>query len=503
MDAQIWGEIRRLNEVEGLSERTIAERMNISRGKVRRALGREGLDGSPGILPLQRESWPKVSKLDTFKITIDEILEEYPKLSGVRIFEKLKNQGYAGGITILRDYLTDLRGQHREAFVRYESAPCEEAQVDCGYYCTLPFEDCSRKVYFFVMVLSYSRKIHVEFTASQSLDTFLQCHLHAFKYFGGVPKAILYDNLKSVVTSRYVNHIQFNQKFLEFAGYYLFSPKACNVRKANEKGKVESGVGYVKKNFLAGRNFRDFTDLELRNQEWLGYANQRQHGTTGEIPEERFQREKAFLLSLQPRDYDTTCPLQVRAYHDCRLRFDGNYYSVPSKYILVPLILRASKYQVKIFHREICIATHNRSWGKNKYVDNPGHFADLLKVKKAAHDSKLRERFLSLSPACAKYFEGLLQLDKDLKAELRQIMQQVELYGAYEVIPAIEMALHHQAFGAAYIKNIIAQNRARRQEKTILPLQLAKYPDLENIEVEPKNLADYDKFFESEENTNG
>jgi hypothetical protein len=165
--------------------------------------------------------------------------------------------------------------------------------------------------------------------------------------------------------------------------------------------------------------------------------------------------------------------------------------------------LRASKYQVKIFHREICIATHNRSWGKNKYVDNPGHFADLLKVKKAAHDSKLRERFLSLSPACAKYFEGLLQLDKDLKAELRQIMQQVELYGAYEVIPAIEMALHHQAFGAAYIKNIIAQNRARRQEKTILPLQLAKYPDLENIEVEPKNLADYDKFFESEENTNG
>lgn len=503
MDTQIWGEIRRLNEVDGLSERAIAERLNISRGKVRRALCREGAGSHGGMLPLQKEARPAVSKLDTFKATIDEILKEYPNLSGIRIFEKLKGQEYAGGITILRDYLVDLRGQHREAYVRYETAPGEEAQVDWGYYGTLPFGNCSRKIYFFVMVLSYSRKIYVEFTASQALDIFLQCHLNAFKYFGGVPRVILYDNLKSVVISRYVNHIQFNQKFMEFAGYYLFAPKACNVRRANEKGKVESGVGYIEKNFLAGRSFRDFVDLELRAREWLAYANQRQHGTTGEIPEERFQKEKEFLLPLQQKDYDTTFPLLVKAYFDCRLRFDSNYYSVPSKYILVSLTLRADKYRVKVFHQGSCIAEHNRSWGKNEKIDDPKHFADLLKIKKAAHDSKLRDRFFSLAPVCAKYFEGMLRLEKDLKAELRQIMQQVDIYGVFEVIPAIETALAHQAFGAAYIKNIIAQNRARRQEKTILPLRLAKYPDLENLEVEPKNLADYDKLFESEVQTNG
>lgn len=488
MDAQTWGKIRRLKEVEGLSEREIAVRLNISRGKVRR-----GLAG----LPLQREPRPVISKLDQFKPTIEEIIKEYPNLSGVRIFEKIKDLGYVGGTTILREYLADLRGLHREAFVRYETAPGEQAQADWGYYGLLPFGNCTRKIYFFVMVLSYSRKIYAEFTVSQSLDVWLQCHLNAFKYFGGVPKTILYDNLKSVVISRYVNHIQFNQKFLEFAGYYLFTPKACNVRRANEKGKVESGVGYVEKNFLAGREFKGLVDLERQGGEWLIAANQRLHGTTKEVPEERFQREKEFLLPLQIRDYDTTFPVPARAYHDCRLRFDGNYYSVPAKYILLPLLLRAGKYEVKLFYRGNCIATHRRAWGKNEKIDDPKHFADLLKIKKAARDSKLRDRFLALSPCCAEYFEGLLRLEKDLKAEIQQIMRLADTYGNFEVIPALEKALEYKAFGAVYLKNIIAQNRAKRQEKVISPLKLAKYPDLENLAVEPKGLDYYDKLFDS------
>lgn len=491
MDAQVWSEIRRLKEVEGLSEREIAERLNISRGKVRR-----GLAG----LPSQQTPRQITSKLDQFKPAIAELLERYPKLSGLRIFEKLKELGYSGGITILREYLVEQRGLKREAFVRYETAPGEEAQVDWGYYGLLPFGNCTRKIYFFVMVLSYSRKIYVEFTTSQSLDVFLGCHLNAFKYFGGVPKMILYDNLRSVVISRYVNHIQFNQKFLEFAGYYLFAPKACNVRRANEKGKVESGVGYVEKNFLAGRDFRDFTGLELQAGGWLTAANQRVHGTTKEIPEERFQKEKEFLLPLQAKDYDTTFPVPARAYHDCRLRFDGNYYSVPAKYILLPLTLRAGKYEVKISHQANCIAAHRRSYGKNEKIDDPKHFADLLKIKKAARDSKLRDRFLALSPCCAEYFEGLLRLEKNLKEELRQIMRQADIYGDYEVIPAIEKALEHKAFGAVYVKNIIAQNRAKRLVKPILPLKLSRYPDIENLEVEPKNLDYYDKLFEGGNN---
>lgn len=499
MDAQIWGEIRRLKAIEGLAERQIADRLLISRGKVRRALAG---------LPAHREPRQVISKLDRFKPAIAEILKAYPDLSGVRIFEKLKALGYVGSTTILREYVSGLRGLHREAFVRYETAPGEEAQVDWGYFGTLPFGNnhgstsltINRKISFFVMVLSYSRKLYVEFTASQSLDVFLQCHLNAFKYFNGVPRTILYDNLKSVVISRYVNHIQYNQKFLEFAGYYLFTPKACNVRRANEKGKVESGVGFVEKNFLAGREFRDLADLETQDRGWLEQANQRVHGTTKEIPDERFQKEKEFLLPLQPHDYDTTFPIQVRAYHDCRLRFDGNYYSVPAKYILLPLIMRAGKYEVKIYHQTVCIATHQRSYGNNEKIDDPKHFADLLKIKKAARDSKLRERFLALAPCCAQYFEGLLRLEKDLKSEILQIMQLADTYGNYEIIPALEKALEYKAFGVTYLKNIIAQNRAKRQERIIQPLKLSKYPDLENLEVEPKSLDYYDQLIKEEEN---
>jgi len=487
MDAQIWAEIRRLKEVAGLSERKIAEQLVISRGKIRRALA-----GMPG----QKQPQQTSSKLDAFKPAIEAILKKHPKLSGVKILEKLKSQGYAGSVTILREYLAEVRGRKREAYVRYETAPGEEAQVDWGYYAVLLFNGHPRKTYFFVMVLSYSRKLYVEFTTSQTLDVFLQCHLNAFKCFGGVPKAILYDNLKSVVISRYIGHVQFNQKFLEFAGYYLFTPKTTGVRKPYEKGKVESGVKYVKQNFLAGGDFRDFDDLESQCRQWLERANQRRHGTTGERPEERFQKDKEFLLPLQVKDYDVTFPLHIRAYHDCRLRFDGNYYSVPAKYILLPLILRASKYEIKLFYQGNRIAKHVRSYGKNEKVEDPKHFADLLKIKKAARDSKLRDSFLRLAPCCAEYFEGLMQLEKELKTELRLIMQQVEIYSAYEVIPAIEKALEYKAFGFIYIKNIIAQNRAKRQEKLIRPLIFSKYPDIENLSVEPKNLEYYDKLFE-------
>lgn len=494
MDTQIWADIRRLKELEKLSEREIAERLNISRGKVRRAL----FQASPTWLPARN----RTSKLLTFKPGIDEILEQYPKLSGLRIFEKLKAGGYAGGITILRDHLREVRGTKREAFVRYETAPGEEAQADWGYFGELPFGDALRKIYFFVMVLSCSRKLYVEFTTSQSLETFLGCHIRAFKYFEGVPKKILYDNLKSVVIRRYVGQIQYNQKFLEFSGYYLFEPFATGVAKPHEKGKVESGVGYIEKNFLAGRTFKDFTDLETQGREWLEYANQRKHGTTGESPAVLFLKEKEQLIPLQLYDYDPTVPIQAKAYHDCRLKFDCNFYSVPSKYILLPLIVRAEKYQIRIFHRENCIAVHKRSYEKNLKIEDPKHFEELLKIKRAARDSKLRDRFLSMAPCCPKYFEGLLGLEKDLKAELRQIMQQVDSYGVYEVIPAIEKALEHHAFGAAYVRNIISQNRAKRNERFISPLRLSKYPEIEELEVEPKNLDLYDKLFEEKEENN-
>jgi len=498
MDTQIWAEIRRLKEVDRLSEREIARRLLISRGKVRRALG---------CLPSQRPTRTQGSKLASFKPTVEDILTQYPRLSGVRVFEKLKAVGYLGGLSTVRNYVMKLRGQKREAFVRYETAPGEEAQVDWGYFGTFPFEGGCRKLYFFVMVLGYSRKLYVEFTTSQSLAVFLLCHVNAFKYFGGITKNIRYDNLKSVVISRYLKHIRFNRQFLEFAGYYLFAPQVCNVARGNEKGKVESGVGYVKKNFLAGRLFMDFANLENQLRDWLKQVNLRQHGTTKQVPEERFKVEQEHLLALPAKDYDTTLPLAIKAYHDCFVRFDSNYYSVPAKYILLPLTLRADKYQLKLFYQQVLIAVHQRCYGNNQRIEDPRHFKELLQIKKAAQASKLRDRFLSLSPCCAQYFDGLANLDKDFKAEIKTIMQQVDIYGQFEVIPAIEQALQHQAFGSIYVKNIIAQNRAKRTEKTILPLKLSHCPELEDLEVEPKSLAIYDQLFaekeKQEENNHG
>jgi len=491
MDNELWAKIQRLKQVDRISERDIASKLSISRGKVRRYLKKHP------ALPKPKQKG--VSKLDPFKPIVHELLEKYPTLSNIRLYQKLKQYGYPGKKTLLRDYLARFRQTRHMAYVRYETAPGEEAQVDWGFGGTVPVDGHIHKLYFFVMVLSHSRQLFVRFTISQAMDIFLDCHVKAFEYFAGIPRVILYDNLKSVVISRYVNHIEYNQKFQQFSGHYLFTPKPCNVRKPNEKGKVESGVKYVKQNFLAGREFSSLDDVNNQCTEWLNStANMRVHGTTGEIPQERYLHEKQFLLPLPEHPYDTSVAVPVRAYHDCRVRFECNHYSVPARYISLQLTLRATERHIRLYHQTRLIASHTRCYGKGMVIDDPSHFKELLEMKKQARQSKLRDRYLALCPASDAYLEGLLRLNRNLKTELSEIMGLVDRYGAFEVIPALESALQHQAFGASYISNIIAQNRAKRQEKPILSLRLGNYPDFESVEVIPRDLSIYDEKYTKE-----
>jgi len=255
MNIETWAYIRHLFFVERLPKKAIARKLHLDIKTVRRAIKRD-------TFSYGRQK-PRGSKLNGFKDKIEALLKSYPSLSAVRIHEEIQKMGYEGGISILRDYLKNIRPTPK-AFLYIQTAPAEEAQVDWAYAGVVGEEKSSQKMYCFLMVLSFSGMLYLEFFPSQSLENFMTAHVHAFHFFGGCPKKIRYDNLRSVVLSRIGSSIQFNPRFLDFAAHYLFTPSPCNVKSPHEKGRVENAVRFVKRNFLSGRSF---TSISQCNRE--------------------------------------------------------------------------------------------------------------------------------------------------------------------------------------------------------------------------------------------
>ncbi len=190
----------------------------------------------------------RVSKLDAYKGQIVRWLDAHP-YSAQQIFQRLREAGYGGGLTVVKDYVHRIRPRHPEAFLRLDFAAGECAQVDWGEFGTIAVGSTRRRLSFFLMVLCYSRRMYLEFTVSQKMEFFLACHENAFAAFGGVPSRIMVDNLKSAVLQRLVGAAPvFNPRYLDFSRHWGFEITPCNVRSGNEKGRVENGVGYVKKN---------------------------------------------------------------------------------------------------------------------------------------------------------------------------------------------------------------------------------------------------------------
>lgn len=488
-----WALIRNLYFVEKLSQRKICERIGITDKTVRKALqakeyGRYG----------KAERRRRASKLDPYQGDIAYLLEQYPGLSGERIFEELAKLGYAGGKTILKDYLRKIRPAKKEVFLRIETMPGEQAQVDWGNCGSIEVDGCQRRLSVFVMVLSYSRMLYLEFTLSQGLDAFLEAHQNAFEFFGGVPRKILYDNLKSVVLARVGRKISFNPGFLAYSGQYPFQAVLCNARKPNEKGKVENGIKYIRRNFLAGRFFRDYYDLKGQSYQWRDdVANQRIHGTTRQRPIERFAEEKSCLQPLPARKPRFFLALEVQSSSQSLVRFDSNFYSVPIKYALNKLTLRANSREVHIFDTDKLAAAHQRSFGKYQTIEKPEHFEGLLKLKKKAQAIMLRKEFLKLGDAAQAYLEGMVTAELNPDHHLRKIRELVKLYGRNQVAAAVEFALGHKAFGCDYLKNIILQERCRQGMKEIInPLIIRRHPELNDLTIEERDLQIYDDLFE-------
>jgi len=440
-----------------------------------------------------RASGKRGSKLDAHKGQIVRWLDTHP-YSAQQIYQRLCERGFEGGITLVKDYVQRIRPRPSAAFLKLDFAPGEVAQVDWGEYGSIAVGTTRRRLSFFLMVLAYSRRMYLEFTVSQTMAFFLQCHERAFVAFGGVPQRIMVDNLKSAVLSRLVGQATvFNPKYLDFSRHWGFEISACNVRSGNEKGRVENGVGYVKKNFLAGLELADFSSLQPAAQLWVDtIADVRLHATTQQRPIDRFADERERLQRLNPAGFDLATLHSVRATKQFRVALDSNHYSVPARCAGQRLSLKAYADHVCIYDRDQLVARHRRSMDRHQDIEDPEHAQHLVAQRKNAREQRLLVQFLALSPRAQAYVEGLEDKRINARQHLRKIVALAEIHGRDAVARALDDGLELQAFSAEYITHILAARR--RIADPPAALQLTRAMDLLELEMPEPDLSIYDKY---------
>ena len=295
----------------------------------------------------------RASKLDPFKATIAEWLEKDPRVTAAVIEQRLRPLGYNGGHSILQEYVRKVRPQPatRRAFVRMEPLAGERFEVDWGHFGALELLGRSRKLYAFALVDAHSRMLYVEFTHSQSFETFVRCHIHAFTAMGGVAREIAYDNLATAVAEHDGRLVRFLPRFLGFAREYGFFPHACNPASGWEKGKVERAIGYLRQNFWPLREFTDLHDVNRQVRQWLARSPinaciaRRASAPWIDSSQKHCARCRSFLTT-------TATSTEALVHKDLRLPFDGNRYCVPHRYVGRRLTVKADSSSVTIYERD-------------------------------------------------------------------------------------------------------------------------------------------------------
>jgi len=447
---------------EGRSIRELSRRFYLGRNTIRRILRAHAQRRDTGHEVLSKRL-RRANKLDGFDPEIKKLLEKYTKITGLRIYEELKEGGYSGGISILRERLRKLRIPKQEPVIRFETDPGQQGQMDWSPY-TIPFTRSGKsQVQCFSYILGFSRRQYIDFTLSRDFYTLIRRHQDAFQYYGGVPKECLYDNEKTVVLRWECGRPVFNPAFTAFITHYHCKPIACRQGRAQTKGKIEAPFKYVEGNLLNGRDFQDLEDLRAVARWWLKEKSDLHiHDTTRHSPLELFAQERLQPLPLHP--YDSSEVALRLCGPDDYIEFETNYYSVPSGNIADILTLKATEHEVLIYSPEIdLIARHERyPAGLGKKVDDPDH----LKSRKRRYGLEpVREAFLELGDFAEEFLRGLTQrYPRNCGFQARYILRMKEHYQSEDIHKAMEHAIRYQAFEARAIERIL---RAKALPRTL------------------------------------
>lgn len=437
-----------------------------------------------------RKPSPRPSKLDEFKGQVVRQLQSHP-YTAAQIFQQLRQAGYGGGISIVKRYVAQVRPPRKPAFLTLVFAPGECAQVDWGQFGSIAIGNTRRRLSFFVMVLCHSRMLYVQFTAAETMEHFLDCHVNAFRYFGGSTARTMVDNLKSAVLQHSLAQpALLNPRYKDFADHYGTEIVACGVGQPQEKGRVENAVAYVKKNFLAGRPITGLAALNADARQWLdAVANVRVHGTTHRQPLELFAAEKAALRPLPALPYDVAVIRPGRANSQFRVVVETNRYSVPAEHAGTPVTLKLYPGHVCIYRQDKLIARHVRSYDRHQDIEDPDHPKALLQQRRKAADQKLLQRLLALTPRAERFYQALAERRLNVTHHVRKIVALSEIYGAEAAARAIDDALEFEAFSCEYVANLLEQRRRVLPEPS--PLHVTRRQDLLELELPEPDMSVY------------
>jgi transposase len=477
-------EVLRLGLIEGISVRQIAKRLSMARKTVRKILGRH--------TPPTKPAAARGSLLDAYETQVRAILDDVPDILAPAVLERLRPLGYTGGVTILRARLRQLRGSRKspEAFLTLHFAPGEAMQVDwADFGFALP--GVPRRVSAFVAVLCHSRQMYIEFTLSQSLGSLLRCMERSLGFFGGTTAVDIFDNMKTVVLSHTALATKFNPKFLEYARARGFGVRACNVRKGNEKGRVERPIGFVRTRFWSGRRFRDLFDLNAQATAWRDdFANGRVHEVTGKVPSLVFAHEEKRMLKPLPTTPFNTDDVEAAGVTKMfRVSFDRNRYSVPWRLASQQVTVRASDDTVAVCLANKQVAEHPRCWGIGQDIEHPSHKLKLLDHKPRAAAGALPAALAPLDETGRRYFKLLAAGSRSIRRETLRLVLLVELFGAGVTASAIDEVMQTGHVGAEYVEYVLRHRRGLVPQPA--PLRLG-VPDLDAISLPEPDLSIYD-----------
>ena len=363
----------------GMSVSDIAKEMGISRPTVRKYM--------KARRPPEYGRKNRVSKLEPHKAYIKERIDRY-NLSAVRILEEIRKKGYTGSYSTVKYYCATLRKDRAiNAVIRFETDPGKQAQVDFGEFGYIEIDGVWKKLYAFSYILGYSRYRYVEFTVDISVQSLIKLHLNAFRYTGGIPSEILYDNMKQVVLERRIkaSESRFNEAFMRLSAYYGFAVRLCYPRRPQTKGKTERNIGYLRGNFFNGRTFESLRDTNVQCAEWLVEANGKVNATTGKIPSVAVKEEiLAAMNSIPEFTYSISGIRKVS--RECYVHYNSNRYSVPWKYAGRDCRVSEENGRIRI-SIDSEVIEHEMLAGSGGISRNKEHFAGLLK---AVRDQNVR-----------------------------------------------------------------------------------------------------------------
>jgi len=399
------------------------------------------------------------STVEPFGEVVEELIEAGVEM--MAIWQRLRDEhGYKGSYTSVRRYVMRIRPRTPEAVCRVETVPGEEAQVDFGYAGPQwdQREGRRRKAWFFVMTLSWSRHQYVEAVFDQKMETWLRCHERAFRWFGGVPGRIVLDNLKAGVIKPDLHDPVLGEPYRRLAHHYGFKIRPNRPRTPRHKGKVESGVRYVKRNFLAGRSFADLTALNERAKQWvIEVAGTREHGTTRQAPLERFNRiERETLRPLPQTSFDLTLAFRAKVHHDCHVVVDGRYYSAPYRLIGRRVDVYVGRRMVEIYHGADLITTHPIVEERGGRVTRLEHYPEGKRAYMQYPPDTCRERARRIGPSCERVVDGLLA-DRihDRLRSVQSLLRCADEVGKQRLERACQRALHYGDPSYRRIKAIV------------------------------------------------